>query len=110
MIVKMMTIMLMSYYENVIAKLRCSLPVPPSPGGCGVGIKENVKQGVIFSPRWPLHYPQYVDCVWEVSSRKNMNLKLSFYNFEVLQQSPCGEYLIDVRSGGNEKFAPSLTL
>lgn len=69
------------------------------PGGCGKGIQQNVKQGVIFSPLWPLPHPQYVDCVWEITTRKDMNLKLTFYDFDVEDLSSCDDYFVDVRSG-----------
>ncbi|KAK3740543.1 hypothetical protein QZH41_020673 [Actinostola sp. cb2023] len=72
-------------------------------GGCGPSRLANIRHGNIFSPRWPLPYPDFVDCVWAVRARKDLQIKLIFFDFDVNVHEPCEQNLdfLEVRAGSN---------
>ncbi|EDO41795.1 predicted protein, partial [Nematostella vectensis] len=59
---------------------------------------DKAKHGVIFSPLWPLPYPDDVDCIWTVSVRDDQNIKLSMYDFDVQGHVPCTSF-VEIRTG-----------
>lgn len=68
--------------------------------GCGVSQVDNTRHGNIFSPRWPLPYPDYVDCVWTVRARKDLEVKLIFFDFDLKYHEPCRHIdFVEVRAG-----------
>ena len=70
--------------------------------GCGKEHHNNAKHGNIFSPHWPLPYPRYVDCVWHVTTRPGLHVKLVFFDFDVRPSDACAEAdFVEVKTGGN---------
>lgn len=68
--------------------------------GCGKDYYANARYGNVFSPHWPLPYPRYVDCVWHVTTRKDYNIKLLFFDFDVRSTNASSEAdFVEVRPG-----------
>ena len=42
--------------------------------------------GVVKSPRFPLNYPDDVDCEWKIRVEEGSRIKLTFIRFEVLAE------------------------
>ena len=71
-------------------------------GGCGTEYLSNTRHGNIYSPRWPLPYPDYVDCVWIVKTHKNLKIKLIFFDFDVYEHPRCKQRdFLEVRAGSS---------
>ena len=69
--------------------------------GCGKDLHANAKHGNVFSPHWPLPYPRYVDCVWHVTTRPGLHVKLVFFDFDVKLSEACAEAdFVEVKTGG----------
>ena len=68
--------------------------------GCGKDLHSKARHGNVFSPHWPLPYPNYVDCVWHIITGPRLHVKLIFYDFDVRLTHLCEVDFVKVNTGG----------
>ncbi|XP_067039819.1 CUB domain-containing protein 2-like isoform X2 [Acropora muricata] len=82
------------YNQRLLSKA-----VSPEYYGCGKDLHSKARHGNVFSPHWPLPYPNYVDCVWHIITGPRLHVKLIFYDFDVRLTHLCEVDFVKVNAG-----------
>ncbi|CAH3028314.1 unnamed protein product [Porites evermanni] len=57
--------------------------------------------GIVSSKNWPQNYPSYQDCYWKIDVGDDKKIKIAFMDFDLEDDSGCGDDKLKVKGGGS---------